>query len=102
MKAGTRKPRRSHKKSTARGERAPSIRPLSVGLLPNLLGYNVRRAHIALWRDFTRTVGDGIVRPGLFSLRVLMDENPGVAQIELATQLAIDKATVVGLIRRLL
>jgi DNA-binding MarR family transcriptional regulator len=57
---------------------------------------------MALWRDFNRTVGDGIVRPGLFSLMVLMDENPGVAQIELATQLAIDKATVVGLIRRLL
>ena len=49
---------------------------------------------MALWRDFNRTVGDGIVRPGLFSLMVLMDENPGVAQIELATQLAIDKAKI--------
>ena len=57
---------------------------------------------MALWRDFNRTVGSGIVRPGIFSLMVLMDENPGIAQIELATQLAIDKATVVGLIRRLL
>jgi DNA-binding MarR family transcriptional regulator len=56
---------------------------------------------MALWRDFNRTVGSGIVRPGIFSLMVLMDENPGIAQIELATQLAIDKATVVGLIRRL-
>lgn len=56
---------------------------------------------MALWRDFNRTVGNGIVRPGLFSLMVLIDGNPGVAQIELATQLAIDKATVVGLIRRL-
>jgi DNA-binding MarR family transcriptional regulator len=102
MKAGTGKTHKSRKKSTSHGERAAPIRPLSVGLLPNLLGYNVRRAHMALWRDFNRTVGDGIVRPGLFSLMVLMDENPGVAQIELATQLAIDKATVVGLIRRLL
>ncbi len=78
------------------------MRPLNVGILPNLLGYNVRRAHMALWRDFNRTVGIGIVRPGIFSMMVLIDENPGIAQIEIAAQLAIDKATIVGLIRRLL
>jgi hypothetical protein len=58
------------------------MRPLNVGILPNLLGYNVRRAHMALWRDFNRTVGTGIVRPGIFSMLVLIDENPGIAQIE--------------------
>ena len=73
-----------------------------MGLLPNLLGYNVRRAHMALWRDFNRTVGIGQIRPGIFSLMVLVDENPGIAQIELAIQLKIDKATIVGLIRQLL
>jgi DNA-binding MarR family transcriptional regulator len=76
-------------------------RPLNVGILPNLLGYNVRRAHMALWRDFNRTVGTGVVRPGIFSMMVLVDENPGIAQIELSTQLDIDKATIVGLIRQL-
>jgi len=80
--------------------KAPSS-PLSVGLLPNLLGYNVRRAEIALWRDFSRTVGDGEVRPALFSLMILVEANPGVAQIDIANQLDIDKATVVGLVRRL-
>jgi len=79
----------------------PALRPLSVGVLPNLLGYNVRRAHMALWRDFNRTVGMSEIRPGIFSLMVLVDENPGIAQIELANQLAIDKATIVGLIRQL-
>jgi DNA-binding MarR family transcriptional regulator len=77
------------------------MRPVNVGILPNLLGYNVRRAHMALWRDFNRTVGIGIVRPGIFSMLVLIDENPGIAQIEIAVQLAIDKATIVGLIRLL-
>jgi len=71
-------------------------------MLPNLLGYNVRRAHMSLWRDFNRTVGTEMIRPGIFSLMVLVDENPGIAQIEIATQLAIDKATIVGLIRQLL
>jgi DNA-binding MarR family transcriptional regulator len=96
-----REPHRSHPRPTPRGEGALPIRPVNVGILPNLLGYNVRRAHMALWRDFNRTVGIGIVRPGIFSMMVLIDENPGIAQIEIAVQLAIDKATIVGLIRML-
>jgi len=75
--------------------------PINVGVLPNLLGYNVRRAQIALWRDFSRTVGDGEIRPAVFSLLVLVESNPGIPQIDLANQLDIDKATVVGLIHRL-
>jgi DNA-binding MarR family transcriptional regulator len=75
--------------------------PISVGILPNLLGFNLRRAQIALWRDFNRTVREGEVRPGVFSLLMLIDANPGVAQIDLAIQLDIDKATVVGLIHGL-
>jgi DNA-binding MarR family transcriptional regulator len=97
-----RAPSKSKSRARPRGEGAVPIRPLNVGILPNLLGYNVRRAHMALWRDFNRTVGTGVVRPGIFSMLVLIDENPGIAQIELAAQLAIDKATIVGLIRQLL
>jgi DNA-binding MarR family transcriptional regulator len=90
------------KKATVRrgSAKSPAL-PLSVGILPNLLGYNVRRAEIALWRDFSRTVGDGEVRPALFSLMILVEANPGVAQIDIANQLDIDKATIVGLVQRL-
>jgi DNA-binding MarR family transcriptional regulator len=73
-------------------------RPIDVGILPNLLGFNVRRAQIALWRDFGRTVGDGGVRPGMFSLLLLVERNPGIAQVDLANQLDQDKGTIVGLI----
>jgi DNA-binding MarR family transcriptional regulator len=72
--------------------------PINVGILPNLLGFNIRRAQIALWRDFGRTVGEGRVRPGMFSLMMLVDANPGISQIELSNQLDQDKATIVGLI----
>lgn len=74
---------------------------LDLGVLPGLLGYNIRRAQIALWRDIHRKVGRGGVRPGLFSILVLASANPGVAQIQLARQLAIDKASVVALVDRL-
>jgi DNA-binding MarR family transcriptional regulator len=96
-----REQRKSRPRSSPHGDGGIPVRPLKVGILPNLLGYNVRRAHMALWRDFNRTVGTGIVRPGLVSMLVLIDENPGIAQIEIAVQLAIDKATIVGLIRLL-
>src|SRR6202046_3351104 len=87
-------------KTRAKVVKAPS-QPLSVGLLPNLLGYNVRRAQIALWRDFSRTVGQGEVRPAAFSLLILVEANPGIAQFELAHALDLDKAAVVGLLHRL-
>ena len=51
--------------------------------------------------DFNRTVREGDVRPGVFSLLILVDANPGIAQIDLANQLDIDKATIVGLVHRL-
>lgn len=74
---------------------------LDLDILPELLGYNVRRAQIALWRDFVHTVAEGEIRPGMFSAIVLVRANPGISQIELAKELGIDKASMVGLIDRL-
>jgi len=70
-------------------------------VLPELLGFNIRRAQIELWRDFGATVSGGEVRPGLFSLLLLVGANPGIAQIDLANQLSVDKASIVALVDRL-
>jgi DNA-binding MarR family transcriptional regulator len=75
-----------------------SARTINLDILPTLLGYNIRRAQIALWRDFTRSVAEGEVRPGVFSVLSLASSNPGIAQIDIANQLDIDKASVVALI----
>src|SRR5262245_28356888 len=83
---------------------SPAGSPMStIGLdvLPELLGYNVRRAQIELWRDFGATVSGGEIRPGLFSLMLLVGANPGIAQIDLANQLSVDKASIVALVDRL-
>ena len=99
----TPKARRGSVAADSKAKRASGVssRPINVGLLPNLLGYNVRRAQIALWRDLTRSLGDAEVPPAVFSLMVLVEANPGIAQIELANQLDVDKATIVGLVNRL-
>jgi len=74
---------------------------LDLDCLPTLLGFNIRRAQIALWRDFNRNVAEGYVRPGVFSAMLLARANPGIAQIEIANQLGIDKASVVSLVDRM-
>jgi DNA-binding MarR family transcriptional regulator len=88
--------------------RAPAQPPTSIfestldlDILPSLLGFNIRRAQIALWRDFNRNVAEGEVRPGIFSSLLLASANPGIAQIEIANHLGIDKASVVALVDRL-
>ena len=83
------------------GEKGSPGEPIALDLLPDLLGYNLRRAQIELWRDFGATVSEGDVRPGLFSLLLLVGANPGIAQIDLANQLSVDKASIVALVDRL-
>lgn len=101
----SRSPRRRDDAAAAEPQGRPTADapdgPLDTGILPELLGFNLRRAQIALWRDFTYTVGSGEVRPGVFSLMVLADLNPGIAQVDLSAQLNIDKASIVGLVDRL-
>jgi DNA-binding MarR family transcriptional regulator len=94
---------------TRRGARrpAPSIAERAAGArvdlacLPKLLGFNLRRAHQCSWRQYVAAIGEHAVRPGLFSMLVLVSANPGIAQIELGTHLGVDKASVVALLDRL-
>lgn len=76
---------------------APAI---NLGCLPRLLGYNLRRAHQCSWRHYVASLGEGNIRPGLYSLLVLVHENPGVSQVDLGTHLGVDKASMVALLDR--
>src|ERR1700727_1042065 len=83
-----------------RAERAVGAR-VDLGVLPKLLGYNLRRANQASWRTYVSFIGENKIRPGLFSLLCLVRANPGIAQIELGTHLGVDKASIVALLDRL-
>jgi len=88
-----------------RAPQAPAERErdarVELGCLPRLLGFNLRRAHLCSWRQYVAVIGENNIRPGLFSLLVLVGSNPGIAQIELGTHLGIDKASIVALLDRL-
>lgn len=75
-------------------------RPVDMDILPELLGYNLRTAQLALQRSFARAGGSDIGN-GVFGLLVLVGANPGIAQIQVATHLNIDKASVVAMVDKL-
>ena len=75
--------------------------PLDFDLLPDLIGYALRRAHGRVFQDFAATVGQDGITPGLFGVLVLIEANPGLNQSRLSEALGVDRSTVVGVIDRL-
>jgi DNA-binding MarR family transcriptional regulator len=73
----------------------------SYGLLPGLIGYHVRRAQVAVFQDFVRSLAELQLTPGQFGVLVLIDANPGLNQTQLGRALGIDRSTVVAVIDRL-
>ncbi|NCF09198.1 MAG: MarR family transcriptional regulator [Gammaproteobacteria bacterium] len=71
---------------------------IDFGLLPGLLGYQVRQAQIAIFRDFTSSLAEDGMTPTLFGSLVLIEANPGLKQADLARALQLDRSTVVTVI----
>lgn len=80
---------------------SPSENPISSGLLPGLVGYQIRLAQIALFRDFAEAMGELGVTPGLFGVLVIIEANPDLKQSELAKATHLDRSTVVSVIDNL-
>jgi DNA-binding MarR family transcriptional regulator len=72
-----------------------------LGVLPNLIGYHLRLAQIALFRDFAAAVGDYDITPTLFGALALIEANPGMKQTDLARAIQLDRSSVVSVINKL-
>ena len=72
---------------------------LKPGALPELLGYRLRLAQQAVFRDFAGSVQG--LSPGRVGLLVYIDANPGVTQSRLAEAAERDRSTMVGVLDRL-
>lgn len=75
--------------------------PLNQGDLDKFLGVIIRRAQQAIRRNNAQLLESMEAAIGEFSALGLIAANPGLAQIDIAKELDIDKATMVGLIDRL-
>lgn len=75
--------------------------PIDFGILPDLAGYQLRLAQIAIFRDFSAALGPHEVTPGLFGVLVIIESNPGLKQSDLARATHLDRSTVVSVIDNL-
>ena len=67
---------------------------LDAGALPELLGYRLRLAQQAVFRDYAMSVHG--LSPGRVGLLITIDANPGVTQSRLAEAVNRDRSTMVA------
>lgn len=79
--------------------REPSGGALNQGLLPSLVGYRLRLAQQAVFRDFAASVQG--LSPGRVGMLLLIDANPGITQSRLAHAVSRDRSTMVGVLDQL-
>ena len=79
--------------------RLPPKQSLRLGPLPALLGYRLRLAQQAVFRDFGATVSD--LPPGRVGILLLIEANPEVTQSRLAQAVGLDRSTMVGVLHAL-
>lgn len=72
---------------------------LKPGLLSSLIGYRLRLAQQAVFRDYARAIPEA--SPGRAGILLLIDANPGVTQSRLAQAVGIDRSTLVGVLHAL-
>ncbi len=83
------------------GEPGVTKSDTALGMLPDLLGYNLRRAQVVVFQDFMKSLKALNLTPGQFGVLQIVKANPGLKQTDLANALNVDRSTVVGVIDRL-
>src|SRR4051812_35248532 len=72
-----------------------------LGILPELVGYHLRRAQGAVFQDFVPERASFDATPGQFGALQVIAANPGLTPSGLAKASGIDRSTVVAVIDRL-
>ena len=79
----------------------PGGERLDLGRLDGLVGFHLRMATAALYRDFAQAMqGTGLTQK-LFAVLELIEANPDVSQIDISETLETDRATVMALVDRI-
>jgi DNA-binding MarR family transcriptional regulator len=79
-------------------EPAPEPAPLQMGELSELLGYALKRAQLKVFEDFLRCMAPLQLTPAQFSVLLLLDNNPGRNQTEIAATLGILRPNFVAML----
>ena len=72
-----------------------------LGGLDGIVGFHIRLAHGAVYRHFTETFAALDLTQKQVSALWLVNDHPGVSQIELGRRLRMDRATTMTIVNRL-
>jgi DNA-binding MarR family transcriptional regulator len=87
--------------TTARNEPAEpadEMQSVQLGELSGLLGYALKRAQLKVFEDFLQCVAPVQLTPAQFSVLLLLDNNPGRNQTEIASTLGILRPNFVAML----
>lgn len=71
------------------------------GGLEALLGFHVRMANVAIYRDFTSAMSKLDITQRQAATLSLVEANPGTSQVAIANKLNSDRATIMAMVDRL-
>ena len=71
------------------------------GGLEALLGFHVRMANVAIYRDFTAAMAKLDITQRQAATLSLVEANPGTSQVAIASKLNSDRATIMAMVDRL-
>ena len=77
---------------------APAIEKIDSSYLESLVGYNARRASLAIVESFLERMAVHELKPVLFSVLSLIGHNPGITSRQLCATLNILPPNLVGMI----
>lgn len=93
--------RRNGEEGAGPGAARPRAGELDLAYLTDHVGYVVRRAQLAIFKDFIKTLAPVDIRPAQYSVLIVIGQNPGLTQAELGRALAIKRANLVGMLNEL-
>ncbi len=79
----------------------PNATPLDLGVLKELVGFNIHVLDLRLYQLFYERLGGRALTPGVFSTLLAIRHNPGVRHGALAEALMIQRPNMTTLIDRL-
>lgn len=82
-------------------QRARRQRAIDFGGLDTHVGYAVRRAQVAVFQDFLRSVANTGIRPAQFSILTVIAANPGLKQADVSRALGIERGRLVLVLNEL-
>jgi DNA-binding MarR family transcriptional regulator len=100
MKRPARRPSRAKNAAgveTLQGRAEPDA-AIDITPLPDVVGYMLRRAHLVVVKNFIAVCAELDIRPAQYTILTVIENNPGLKQIDVSIALGIKRTNMVALI----